>query len=208
MDATSFIVGLIAIGGIGFGLHRAGYLALPISNSEVDAPPQISDDFGFDGYEFEQNFDGKTRFSVENMTISQDAVNFIKGKEGFSSTPYRDAKGVWTIGYGTTRGVNHTSGPVSQNEAEIMMREDLEGFHYDLVRLVNVPLSQNEYDALMSFIYNIGAKQFASSTLRRRLNEGDYQAAAEQFSRWIYSGGQQLRGLVIRRNEEMQRFLA
>ena len=140
------------------------------------------------------------------MRTSQRGLSLIKSFEGLRLQAYQDAVGVWTIGYGTTRGVN-ASMSITKEQAERMLLNDVQRFEPEVERLVTVPLSQNQWDALISFTYNLGAANLESSTLRRMLNAGDYTGAAEQFPRWNKAGGKVLPGLVRRRAAERELFL-
>lgn len=140
------------------------------------------------------------------MHISENGLALIRQFEGLRLSAYQDTVGVWTIGYGTTRGV----GPgmtISKSEAEALLEADVERFERELECLVTVPLNQNQWDALVSFIYNLGAKNLASSTLLRLLNAGDYAGAAAQFTRWNRAGNRVLAGLTRRREAERALFL-
>jgi len=140
------------------------------------------------------------------MRTSQKGVALINSFEGLRLTAYQDFVGVWTIGYGSTRGV--TAGmKVTVDQAEGMLQADLARFGAELEKLIKVPLNQGQWDALMSFTYNLGAANLASSTLLSLLNSGNYAGAAEQFLRWSRAGGQVLAGLVKRRAAERQLFL-
>ncbi|HCE7950020.1 lysozyme [Pseudomonas aeruginosa] len=140
------------------------------------------------------------------MRTSQRGIDLIKSFEGLRLSAYQDSVGVWTIGYGTTRGVTRYM-TITVEQAERMLSNDLQRFEPELDRLVKVPLNQNQWDALMSFVYNLGAANLESSTLRRLLNAGDYAGAAEQFLRWNKAGGKVLPGLVRRRASERELFL-
>lgn len=140
------------------------------------------------------------------MRTSQKGVSLIKSFEGLRLKSYQDSVGVWTIGYGATRGV--TAGMMITNEqAERMLLNDIGRFEPEIERLVKVPLSQDQWDALMSFTYNLGAQNLGSSTLLKLLNAANYNGAAEQFPRWNSAGGQVLSGLVKRRAAERVLFL-
>lgn len=141
------------------------------------------------------------------MRTSQRGLSLIKSFEGLRLQAYQDAVGVWTIGYGTTRGVN-AGMKISKEQAERMLLNDVQRFEPEVERLVTVPLSQNQWDALVSFTYNLGAANLESSTLLRKLNAGDYAAAADQFPRWNKAGGKVLVGLTRRREAERALFLA
>ncbi|NWA68005.1 lysozyme [Pseudomonas reactans] len=140
------------------------------------------------------------------MRTSQKGVSLIKSFEGLRLKSYQDSVGVWTIGYGTTRGI--TAGMVITNEqAERMLMNDIGRFEPEIERLVKAPMNQAQWDALMSFTYNLGAANLGSSALLKLLNAGDYVGAAEQFPRWNKAGGQVLAGLTKRRLAERAMFL-
>ena len=140
------------------------------------------------------------------MRTSQRGLSLIKSFEGLRLLAYRDAIGVWTIGYGATRGVKPGMS-VTKEQAERMLLNDVQRFEPEVERLVKVPLTVNQWDALVSFTYNLGAANLESSTLRKLLNVGNYAAAAEQFPRWNKAGGKVLPGLVRRREAERVLFL-
>lgn len=150
---------------------------------------------------------GRVRYMPKMLAPSQRLYDFIKSKEGFSATPFDDY-GKLTIGYGH-RGDDVKPGMVwTREHAERVLREDVEAKAEAVRRYIVAPLSQGEFDALVSFTYNLGAGNLQNSTLRRKLNDGDYKGAAEEFSRWVYAGGEVLAGLVERREAEKQIFLA
>jgi lysozyme len=140
------------------------------------------------------------------MRTSQRGLSLIKSFEGLRLQAYQDSVGVWTIGYGTTRGVK-AGMKISKDKAERMLLNDVARFEPEVERLITAPLNQDQWDALISFTYNLGAANLESSTLRRLLNAGDYAAAAEQFTRWNKAGGQVLAGLTRRRAAERDLFL-
>lgn len=140
------------------------------------------------------------------MRTSQRGLSLIKSFEGLRLQAYQDSVGVWTVGYGTTRGVS-AGMSITKEQAERMLLNDVQRFEPELGKLVKVALNQNQWDALMSFVYNLGAANLASSTLLKLLNRGDYQGAADQFSRWVNAGGKRLEGLVKRRAAERALFL-
>ena len=140
------------------------------------------------------------------MRTSQRGLSLIKSFEGLRLQAYQDAVGVWTIGYGTTRGVK-AGMAITKEQAERMLMDDVQRFEPEIERLVKVQLNRNQWDALMSFTYNLGAANLESSTLLRKLNAGDYTGAAEQFPRWNKAGGKVLPGLVRRRAAEQALFM-
>lgn len=141
------------------------------------------------------------------MKTSEEGKRFIKEKEGLRLEAYRCSGGILTIGYGHTAYV--VPGMIiNKIQAEKFFLEDLEQKAEAIInRLVKVPLTQGQYDALVSFVFNLGAGNLMKSTLLKLLNAGDYTGAAEQFERWNKSGGKVTAGLVKRRAEEKQMFL-
>ena len=144
------------------------------------------------------------------MKISEAGIDLIKRFEGLELESYQDIAGVWTIGYGHTE----TAGPnqkINEREAEELLRRDLAPRERAVEQLVSVPLNQNEFDALVSFVFNVGANAFKNSTARRRLNRGDRFGAAEALTWWNKAtiGGvlREVRGLTRRRASERALFL-
>lgn len=140
------------------------------------------------------------------MRTSQDGINLIKKFEGCRLSAYRCPAGVWTIGYGHTKDVRQGQ-KITQTQAEEFLKEDLKIYEQAVDECVKVPLSQNQFDALVSFCYNCGSGALRTSTLLRLLNEGNYSSAADQFLRWNKAGGKVLAGLSRRREEERALFL-
>lgn len=140
------------------------------------------------------------------MRTSPKGISLIKSFEGLRLKSYQDSVGVWTIGYGATRGI-YPGMTITNEQAERMLMNDIARFEPELDKLAKVPLNQNQWDALMSFTYNLGAANLSSSTLLKLLNVKDYAGAAEQFPRWNKAGGQVLAGLTKRRAAERAMFL-
>lgn len=132
-------------------------------------------------------------------------INLIKSFEGFRADAYLDAVRVPTIGYGTTRGVKMGQ-KITEAQAVALLQKDLEMFENAINRLVKVPLTQNQFDALASFVYNLGETNFAGSTLLKVINNGRFELAPEQFLRWNKAGGKVLNGLTRRRQAEADMF--
>jgi lysozyme len=139
------------------------------------------------------------------MHTSQKGLDLIKSFEGLRLSAYKCPADVWTIGYGTTAGVKPGQN-ITKERAEELLREDVKRFEQQVMRLVKVPLTQGQFDALTSFVYNLGAGNLSNSTLLRLLNAGDYAGAAAQFDRWNKAGGKVLAGLVRRRAAERALF--
>ena len=147
------------------------------------------------------------------MKASAACLDLIKALEGFSAKPYRCPAGIPTIGYGVTkypdgRSVAINDLAVTEDEAHELLVTTLVPYESVVERLVHVPLSQSQFDALVSFTFNLGATNLSNSTLLRVLNAGDYAAAAKEFSRWVYCNGELLPGLAIRREAEKALFLS
>jgi lysozyme len=134
--------------------------------------------------------------------LSPAGAQFIADFEGFRQSPYQDAVGVWTIGYGTTHGVGPGTKRVTKKKALQLLERDAATAAKAVNDLVDVRLDQHQFDALVSFVYNLGAGALAESTLLKKLNKGDYKGAREQFKRWNHAGGQVLAGLTKRRAAE------
>ena len=140
------------------------------------------------------------------MNISTNGIELIKQFEGCRLKAYKCPAGIWTIGYGHTSGVKEGQ-TITRAEAEQLLKEDLARFERVINNIVKIEINQNQFDALVSFSYNLGVGALNNSTLLRLLNKGDYNGAAEQFNRWVYAGGKKLTGLVKRRTAEKELFL-
>jgi lysozyme len=125
--------------------------------------------------------------------------------EGLALVAYQDSAGYWTLGYGHTAGV--TQGMTcTQAQAEAWLLEDIQWAATVVNNLVTVQLTQGEFDALVDFVFNVGSGNFASSTMLRMLNAGNFAGAAGQFARWDLAGGQVVAGLLRRRIAEEGEF--
>jgi lysozyme len=143
--------------------------------------------------------------------VEDKAVDLGEEFEGFRSAPYQDSVGVWTIGFGSTRDENSlpvtaNTPPVTEDDARVLARRDLMSAAAEVTRDVSVDLTDNQVAALEDFIYNLGAGNFRSSTLLRKLNAGDYDGAAAEFDKWDMAGGRVLAGLLRRRQAETDLF--
>lgn len=146
------------------------------------------------------------------MQTSDKGIALIKQFEGCKLTAYQDSVGVWTIGYGWTQPVDgkpiRDGMTIKQETAERLLKTGLVSYESDVSRLVKVGLTQGQFDALVSFTYNLGARSLSTSTLLRKLNAGDYAGAADEFLRWNKAGGKVLNGLTRRREAERALFLS
>lgn len=142
------------------------------------------------------------------MKISKIGLDLIKKHEGFRNHPYLDVALVPTIGYGNTfytdgTRVKMTDKPITQAEATELLKDIVGEFEVKVNKLIKVKLTQNQFDAIVSFVYNVGAGAFEKSTLLKRINSNpDDEDINYQFSRWNKAGGKVHKGLKKRRNQE------
>jgi lysozyme len=141
-----------------------------------------------------------------DMKASGACRALIRQFEGCFLQAYRCPAGIPTIGVGHTRGVK-MGDRCSQQQADIWLSQDLEDAEAAVASLVRVPLTQEQFDALVSFTFNLGERRLAESTMLILINKGSMKAAAEQFDRWVYAGNEKLPGLVKRRAAEKALFL-
>ena len=144
------------------------------------------------------------------MKISPAGISAIKRHEGLRLHAYQDSAGVWTIGHGHTGNVQPGQ-HISEAEAEQLLRDDLAQAEAAVNNGVRVPVTQEQYDAMVSLAFNIGGSAFGKSTLLQKLNEGDIHAAANEFLRWdkitVNGAKEVLPGLTSRRRAERAMFL-
>lgn len=143
------------------------------------------------------------------MNISDNGVTLIKSFEGFSSMPSPDPINISTIGYGHKMlfGESFPKG-INEAEASTLLKTDLMPVESTIDSLVTASLTQNQFDALCSFTYNVGCWAFRKSHLLTYLNADDYEAAADQFLRWNHADGKVVDGLTKRRESERNLFLS
>lgn len=132
---------------------------------------------------------------------NQAGVDLIKHFEDLVNFAYRDAVGVWTIGYGHTKDVRDGQ-HVTDAEAEQLLRQDLADAEDAVNRLVKVDLNDNQFSALVSFVFNLGEGNFAKSTMLKDINAGDFEDVPDELRKWNKAGGKVLNGLVRRREAE------
>lgn len=151
------------------------------------------------------------------MQMSENGKNLLSVWEGLDLNVYRDVAGLATIGVGHLltkdelssgkiyiRGVpvNYGNG-LTREQVLDLLGQDLDKFEQAVAASVRVPVNQNQFDALVSFSFNVGAEAFKNSTLLKLLNQGKYQEVPTQLLRWVYAGGQVARGLYNRREKEI-----
>ena len=141
------------------------------------------------------------------------AIALIKRFEGCRLKPYLCPAGIATIGYGSTRypngrRVTMQDEPISEEKAEVFLYYIVTRITYSIFKLCPILLTEDrgKQASIIDFVYNLGTGNLKASTLRRRINEGNWDEAAHELRKWIYGGGRRLRGLIIRRNVEARFF--
>ncbi|MGZ0299589.1 lysozyme [Citrobacter freundii] len=149
------------------------------------------------------------------MQTSEKGIKNIKDFEGGSLTAYPDpgtGGAPWTIGYGWTHPVDgkpiKPGMTIKQETADRLLKTGLVSYENDVLKMAKVKLTQGQFDALVSFAYNVGSRALSTSTLLRKLNDGDVRGAADEFLRWNKAGGKVLNGLTRRREAERALFLS
>lgn len=139
------------------------------------------------------------------MLLSPAGLKLLKQSEGFRSHVYQDANGHSTIGYGhrLLRTESFPNG-IDEQQADEILRSDVHGAEQAVRRLVRVPLTQGQFDALVDFCFNLGQNGLAASTLLADLNSGRYAAAAEQLLLWDHAGAHEIPALRARREAEFR----
>lgn len=152
------------------------------------------------------------------MRVSDECIKMIRHHEGVKATAYRCPARLWTIGVGHVIDPNHARVPfadrlnlelpagwnrtLSQDEINDILRKDLARFEAGVHRLCPGEMTQGQFDALVSFSFNVGLGSLQKSSLRMKHNRGDYEGAAEEFLKWAKAGGKVLKGLLKRREDE------
>ena len=138
------------------------------------------------------------------MTASDRAYSLIKSFEGLRLQSYRDAVGVWTVGYGSTQGA-HPDQTITEPEADALLRQEVKRLEPIISAAITVPVAQPVFDACISFAYNLGAGAFKISTLLKKINTKD-PTAKDEFQKWNHAGGKVMAGLTRRRIAEADLF--
>lgn len=143
---------------------------------------------------------------VNNLTYGRKGLALTERFEGCRLTAYQDQAGVWTIGYGHT-GADVTPGlTITQEQARSLLARDVANAAACVNKVVSVRLNQNEFDALVDFVFNLGALAFEGSTLLKNLNAQNFAAAASEFEEFDRAGGVVVAGLLRRRQAEAALF--
>ncbi len=139
------------------------------------------------------------------MKISENGLELIKKFEGCETTAYQDSVGVWTIGFGHTKGVEEGQ-TCSIEDAESMLADEMDEYEGYINNMVKVELQQHEFDALVAWVYNLGPTNLGESTMLKVLNGGQFDRVPDEMNRWTRAGGKILEGLVRRRQAESLMF--
>jgi len=138
---------------------------------------------------------------MTKMNISEEGLALLKKFEGCELKAYQDSVGVWTIGYGHTKEVKEGD-QINKDEAEHLLAEEMPEYEGYINNYVDVPLEQNQFDALTCWVYNLGPTNFRNSTLLTVLNQERYTDVPREIKRWNKAGGKVLKGLIRRREAE------
>lgn len=198
-----FLLGIcIAYFSFGFRSDQSGVISTPVE--------RVSDRTLFCDYKFLV----RAKISQQmGKVINKEGLDLIESFEGFSPKPYKDVAGIWTIGVGSIYGLNGkrvkaSHRHISKQEALQLMERDLKTTEVKITQLIEVPVTQNQFSALCSFVYNVGSGAFQRSTARMKLNRSDYDGCANEFLRWKYAGKRAIPGLLRRRKAERELFLS
>ncbi len=143
---------------------------------------------------------------MQEFRYSDKGLALTKSFEGLRLEAYQDSAGVWTVGYGHTGPGVAEGMTINDAEAETMLLADLQDAVRCVNRKVTAAISQGQFDAMVDFCFNAGRGNFLQSTLRRKVNTGDFAGAAAQFGLWVHAGGEVVPGLVRRRQAEAEMF--
>lgn len=162
--------------------------------------------------EARRQWQAKVEERMHHMKVSQAALDLIRSFEGLKLSPYLDSVNIPTIGIGTTHYEDGThvtmkDSSITEDRAYDLLRNHLIGVENCLNSAVSIDLSQNQFDALACFIYNVGEGAFTSSTMLKKLNANDVEGTSEEFERWDKAGGKVIAGLLRRRQAEKALFL-
>jgi len=145
--------------------------------------------------------------TLGSRRCNEDGLRIIRAFEGFYPGPYICPAGVWTIGYGATRDrfgrpVSRETPPVDHETADAMLERDVRDSEIAVARLLPVPLTGNQFSALVSFTFNLGSGSLQRSTMRQKILRGDHDEVPAELAKWVRGGGRVLPGLVRRRRAE------
>jgi GH24 family phage-related lysozyme (muramidase) len=140
--------------------------------------------------------------------ITQNGLALIKQFEGFMAEPYLCPGGYWTIGYGhVIQNPKDYPYRLTRDEGLELLAKDVMIAERAVLRLISVPLTQGQFDALVSFTFNLGAGALQRSTLRRKVNREEHADVPAEFRKWVWAGGRKMNGLIKRRKAEAELYL-
>lgn len=140
------------------------------------------------------------------MKLIEEGFELIKKFEGFSSKPYVCAAGYPTIGYGHKIKPGESYESISEEEATLLLEQDVKSAMVSVVRNIEFPLNKYQFASLVSFVYNLGGAALQRSTLRQKINYGELESVKPEMLRWIHVRGRKMKGLVLRRLAEVSLF--
>lgn len=143
---------------------------------------------------------------MANLTYGEKGLSLTKQFEGLRLAAYQDQRGIWTIGYGHTGPNVHAGLRITEEEADVFLESDIAGAVAGVNRMVTSTVTQNQFDALVDFAFNLGCAGLMRSTLLAWVNAGNFAAAAKEFLLWDHIGGRTVPGLLRRRQAEMELF--
>jgi lysozyme len=141
------------------------------------------------------------------MKLSEEGIKHIQAEEALRTEAYQDERGIWTIGYGHTGPEVKPGSKITVEQADEYFRKDVEHFENAVQSSVTAELTQQQFDSLVSFTYNVGEGNLKKSTLLKKLNSGDSKGAGEEFDKWVRAGDHVSKGLVSRRDREKRIFM-
>ena len=146
---------------------------------------------------------------MNSFRLDEAGLHFLANAEGKRNSKYKDSAGYWTIGIGHLIKKGE-SFPDTMTDKEVydLFKNDIKGFEDSVNKIVKIPLNQKQFNALVSFTFNLGIGAFSGSTLLRKLNSNDVAGAANEFLKWNKAGGEVIQGLVFRRQRERELFLS
>lgn len=143
--------------------------------------------------------------------ITQNGISLIKRFEGFETEIYLDAAGLPTIGYGHLLRAGEAKmfkNGISPEAGEALLIKDVLSAECAVLRLIKAPLTDSQFDALVSFTFNLGSGALQRSTLRRKINREEHEEIPAEFMRWVWAGGRKLKGLIRRRDAEVHLYIS
>lgn len=184
-----------------------------LTQDQVVIGDKIIEEMGFTAFTnfIKYDHESERKGVTGQYDISDIGYNMIKSFEGLELKAYPDSGGIWTIGHGTIRYPNgnkvQKGDTCTEGQALEWLKNDCRWVDACLDRYVTAKISQNQFDALASFIYNVGETAFKNSTMLRLINANELRSAANQFDVWVNVKGKRIQGLVNRRNAEKRHFL-